>query len=190
MDYSTSAMNLIRNVRNNFQEGTQHANILLDYKLISAFRRDKNLKDLLVTAKVPSLVHTKLKIKDDIIGRNKWIYNHHSNKIFRAQSNTDKNTRNCVYLLQCNKCCKQYVGETGNTITIRLYQYKYNIRQKQNLTVPVIKHFVKHGWPSLRVIIIESNPQWTAEQRKKSERQWIRDLGTLQPRGLNEKGRK
>lgn len=116
------------------------------------------------------------------------LYNHSNNTIFKAQMNTGTNTKNCIYLIQCHKCEKQYVGETGNTITTRLYQYKYNITQKQNITV--INHFTRHGWSALKGVILKNNPCWSTQQRKTLERHWICLLDTLQPRGLNKKGGK
>lgn len=33
------------------------------------------------------------------------------------------NSNNCVYVIRCSKCGKQYVGQTKNSIRTRLYQH-------------------------------------------------------------------
>lgn len=91
--------------------------------------------------------------------------------------------KNCVYLIRCVQCSIQFVGETGNTMLIRFTQHRYNINNQKNMHIPL----VEHGWAYLRATILESNPNWSVKQRRRVERTWITKLGTLLPRGLNER---
>lgn len=91
----------------------------------------------------------------------KWIYNFQTKRIFKIEALTKPSVKNCVYVIQCTTCKKRYVGETGNSIVTRFYQYKYNINKQRNRHVPVIKHFIHHGWSAIRTTILEENPQST-----------------------------
>lgn len=62
------------------------------------------------------------------------------------------------------------MGETGNTVAGRFYQYKYNILKKiWDTQILVIEHFITHGWPAFRATVLDDNPQWTLDQRRKTE---------------------
>lgn len=69
--------------------------------------------------------------------------------------------------------------EMGNTMAARFYHYKYNIVRKQNSQTSVIKHFIKHGWPSIKATVLEGNPYWSTEQCRRAERRWISLLDTV-----------
>lgn len=104
-----------------------------------------------------------------------------------TQSGTGLHSKNCVDVIHCSRCGLQYVGETGNTMAVRFYQYKYNVLNFKNRTVPVIEHFISHDWSSLKVTVAETNPHWTRVQRKRAEARWMEMLGTFIPYGLNER---
>lgn len=79
----------------------------------------------------------------------------------------------------------KYVGETRNDLYSRLYQHVYNIRKKKEPDAPLVVHFLKHGWDSLRMAGLQQGMDWTDWERKKRERYWIYALGTKEPLGLN-----
>lgn len=187
MDFSQATTNFMRRIKNNFNQETENTQVLQNHKLISAYRRRKNLQDYLVQAKIEPLTKNKPKNNMKTLHKMKWINNTHSSQHYRIDTPSKPQIKNCIYLIHCSTCKRRYVGETGNTIATRLYQYKYNILKKQNKHRLVIKHFIQHGWSSLRVVILENNPTWTPTQRKSMERKWIRQLNTITPNGLNEK---
>ncbi|KAJ4920830.1 hypothetical protein JOQ06_003401, partial [Pogonophryne albipinna] len=104
-----------RTIKQNFQEimGDQFAN--QPTKVISAFKRNPNLKDLLVRAKLPSVgtsVHRPQGLKT--------VTNPKSKKTYTLQQGITLNHANCVYLIKCQQCGILYVGETRNALKTRL----------------------------------------------------------------------
>ncbi|MGL5995246.1 MAG: GIY-YIG nuclease family protein [Pseudomonas proteolytica] len=93
---------------------------------------------------------------------------------------------NCIYLIYCAKCSKQYVGQTKNALRIRIYQHTHNIKNKIEKRRHVVQHFLTHGLEAFRVTGLQSNPFWSLCDRLKFERLWIMRLDTKFPRGLNE----
>lgn len=83
------------------------------------------------------------------------------------------------------KCGIQYVGETKNSISLRMTQHRYNIKNRRERQTPLVEHFISHNYKSLRVAGLERNALWTDWERKKVERRWIYRLDTKEPDGLN-----
>lgn len=96
---------------------------------------------------------------------------------------------NCIYLIQCKKCPLQYVGETRNALMTHLSHHTYNIRRGHKTNTHLVQHFQKHGLWNMTLQGLEHNPNWTTYQRKKGGERWIRILGTIFPKGLNERNR-
>ena len=99
-------------------------------------------------------------------------------------------TRNLVYLLQCKKCGKQYVGQTVLTFSHRVAKHILTI--KKNGTDKLSLHFNNDGhdirhlsFQPIAKIEIDL-PMREAEKKLQAiESVWIKRLGTLQPVGLN-----
>lgn len=152
--------------------------MLQNYKQIAAFRRRKNLQDYLITAKLQPLIKSQPRTQMDFLQQHRWICNYHTNQIFKIDPDTRPSSQNCMCLIYCSTCRKQYVGETGNIIASRFYQYKYNILRQQKAQIPVIKDFINHGWTVVRATVLESNPRWSPAQRRRAERKWTHLLDT------------
>lgn len=73
MDFSVSTANFMRIIKINLNKGIQNTQILQNYRLISAYRR-QNLRDYLVKAKVQPLIKARFKTKTDLY-TTKWINN-------------------------------------------------------------------------------------------------------------------
>lgn len=185
--YSQNSVQLNRAVKENFDKFTKDTPFLQGHKPIAAYKRNNNLLDTLVSSKIPSTSQPKSRsgVYKHITLR-RLVQNKTTKLIFKTQKNMSSTVSNCVYLLFCNKCHKQYVGQTKNNLLQRIYQHSYNIRNKIEKRRYVVKHFLIHGLPSLRVTPLESDPFWTLRERLKAERSWIKKLDTLFPRGLNE----
>lgn len=184
--YSQANVNFVRMLKENFVRSGGNV-FLKEYRLIAAFRRNRNLQDILVRSKLRPLNQPKTRIMDEFYRNYRTVQNQTTKEVFVTQSHTNVHTRNCIYLIRCKKCYLQYVGETGNTLLTRFTQHRYNIKNQKNLNNPLVKHFIEHNWNNLRATILESNPNWTVKLRRKVERIWIRKLDTLVPRGLNER---
>lgn len=186
-----SKMSTIMNnrLKTNFQDIIGGQKILDNHKIISAYRRNKNLKDL--------LVHARLKPIQQRVDKNKlisnfctlpYVKNRINKNIFRIRQRFNPRSNNCIYMIFCVKCGAQYIGETKNSISVRMYQHRYNIYNKKEIHTLLVKHFILHGWRNLRVAGLQRNVVWTDNERRKCERRWIFNLGTREASGLNERG--
>ena len=111
----------------------------------------------------------------------------------------DCNTTNVVYLLFCNKCSLQYVGQTGRKLKTRITQHINAIRNGKRGGCPfLVKHF--NSGPccdeSFSVNILEKLPghgltprnrvdSTLVSPRKEKETEWILKLRTIFPYGQN-----
>ena len=100
-------------------------------------------------------------------------------------------SRNLVYLITCTSCRKQYIGETKQSITRRLYQHAYSVKKK--MQTPIARHYNNNSCKFESAIIecierIPGNPdddKATSCYRLKRELHWIVELCTLYPYGIN-----
>lgn len=185
----SSASRLLNNkFKGNFREIIENSGLLDNHQVISAYRRNKNLKDYLVRAKLPPIQPKRsTNILSDTLVKLEYVQNRINKTIYKVTQIFTPQTCNCVYIIFCSQCGTQYIGETKNSISTRMTQHRYNIRHKKETHTLLVKHFISHGWQSLRVAGIQSNSGWTVGQRKKRERQWIHRLNTKEPWGLNMK---
>uniref|UniRef100_A0A1A8C3F2 Reverse transcriptase domain-containing protein n=1 Tax=Nothobranchius kadleci TaxID=1051664 RepID=A0A1A8C3F2_NOTKA len=184
--YSPSAGKLIHKIKQNFSKFQSETNLLQNHRVIAAYRRNQNLKDFLVQAKLRPLQQPKVKGQSDFFNQLRWIQNRFNKTVYPITQAGNPKTKNCVYLIQCKICKMRYVGETGNSILTRFTQHRHNITKSHNTQRPVVKHFIEHGWQALTATILQSDPNWSTKQRKRAERLWIYRLDTLVPTGLNE----
>ena len=110
-------------------------------------------------------------------------------KSYKVHTSATCKTKGVVYLIECRKCPKQYVGSTTNALHIRLNGHRYDIRRKK-IQKPVAKHFNGrgHSMEDLTIMVIEEIPEGDVQTRRgceKHERSWIGTLRTLDPRGMN-----
>lgn len=174
-----------RKFKNNF-EGMSHLEGLIPTsRIISAYRRNQNLKDWLVRAKMPSYDWKKPLRYQGLFTNLKYVINKSNGMIFRIQQRFSLRSSNMVYLIFCTKCHLKYVGETKNHLFTRLSHHLSNIRNKKEKDTLLVKHFMEHGVNSLRIAGMEGNSSWTDRDRKRRERFWIFSVGTRGPGGLN-----
>ncbi|CAG5994272.1 unnamed protein product [Menidia menidia] len=174
-------------IKNNYKQNINPNQPYQDIRIITAFRKNKNLKDHLVRAIIPKQYPDKREINHNYFKQQHWIKNHWTGQIFRTPIHGNIDTTNCIYIILCNNCNLKYVGETGRTIRARFYTHKQNIIHKKNTHRHLVKHILSHGWEAIKVSILQSNPHWTIKQRKFNERLWITKLKTTYPHGLNER---
>lgn len=166
--------------KQNFEEILEDTRAKRTMKVISAYKKNPNLKDMLVRAKMPPVDGVK-KVRG-----NTMAANHATKRAYTLQGFLTLEHSNCVYLIRCNGCRKNlYVGETQDTLAARLAHLQYNICHKLQTSTLLVKHFVEHGVENLFLQGIQQNHRWSTEQRRRAERFWIQKLGTLHPKGLN-----
>ena len=102
-------------------------------------------------------------------------------------------TRNVVYLVTCELCKQQYVGETKREIKVRMTEHQRDTRNHRD--TPVANHFNlnNHSPQHMKFQIIEilaSDPdsETSTVVRRKKELHWIYQLHTLRPVGINVQG--
>lgn len=187
--FSSISVTLNNKFKSNYQTIIQNQGLLQNHQVLSAYRRNSNLRDLLVRAKLPSIQQKKktrnLILKNFI--KLKYVYNYNNKIIFKIQQQFSPQSSNCIYIIFCARCGIQYIGETGQSISARMTQHRYNIRRKKHTDTLLVKHFISHGWTNLRVSGVQNNSSWTNQERKKMERRWIYLLSTKEPLGLNMK---
>lgn len=184
--FSPSTTNLVRHVKQNFQRIINENSPELDMRVIAAYRKNRNLSDYLVRAKVKAESSEKQSSHHHFFRPIKWIYDVHGQRVFHTSFNTNLDTRNCVYVMICKQCDMKYVGETSITLRQRLWIHKHNIIRHKHTNRYVVQHFIRHGWDAVLTSILESNPHWSTAQRRRAERDWIQKLDTTFPRGLNQ----
>lgn len=182
--YSSSNKSLTWKLRKNFDLILGQKE-LSDSVVIAAYKRNKNLADILIRAKLPALHQEKPQVLEAQFVRLQFVKNTKEDKIVKIKQLFHTRTKNCVYLIFCSKCGKKYVGETKNDLSTRMYQHRYNIVNQKEMDTLLVPHFVSHGLAELKMAGLESNEFWSDVERKGRERFWIFQLGTKQPLGLN-----
>lgn len=185
--FSSVGKILNNKLKSNFEDILGQSNIMAGSRVISAYRRNRNLRDILVQAKLPSLNRDKLLMLESQFARLKFVRNNKNKTIHRISQGFSPRSKNCVYVIFCTMCHVQYVGETKNSLSTRMVQHRYNIRNKKEMDTLLVKHFLEHGLLSMRIAGLQRNITWSDLERKKRERQWIFLLGTMKPFGLNVK---
>lgn len=187
-NFSSVSAILNSKIKTNFRTFIETQGLLKDHHVISAYRRNKNLQDYLVKAKLPAIhpPHPPVVSLANFIKLG-YVINRVNKTIFKIPQAFRPQTSNCVYMIFCSRCGRQYVGETKNSIATRMWQHRYNITNKKEIHTPLVKHFMSHGLQCVKVLGLQSNSGWTDGERKKWERKWIYLLGTKVPFGLNKK---
>ena len=183
--FTPEAARLTREIKGSFAETLAHTPEGQDIKLLAAYKRNANLRDLLVHSRLrksrekPGPVKGKGPRTIKAWGRSRAFF----------LPNIPLEAKNCIYAIQCGQCGKQYVGQTKNSIKTRLYQHRYTIRKGSMNTSrrSLVEHFQRHGMRKWIIRGLEHNPEWTLNQRLFKEFLWIERLGTRVPNGLNER---
>ena len=107
---------------------------------------------------------------------------------FRVRGKLTCNSKNIIYLMQCKKCHKQYIGQTRTCLRHRISQH---INNKHSSNSTVDQHFCQPGHTPLiqpiEQIQIQPGEPTSLIQNKLNEREshWMNKLKTVYPQGLN-----
>ena len=166
---------------------------------LTAFKRQKNLRDFLIRAKVPPppRAHSQRKKRGMLkcgVNCTAWPYIKPGSKI-RISPNTYWNINkevtcqsfNVIYLIECDKdnCRQQYDGETGRIFKFRLDEHRGYINNKVD-SQATGRHFnlPGHSLANLKATIIEQVKIPSESYRKEREHFYIRKLNTYH-QGMN-----
>lgn len=128
------------------------------------------------------------------INSTKTIQGNSPDNLFLIVQNTNCNTRNCIYTLNCTLCHNiptLYVGETKLSCRDRINHHISDIRLHKD--TPVSHHFnlANHNIDHLKITVIQfftsnvTNPTSNDFLRKSKECLWIKRLQTFSPIGIN-----
>ena len=136
------------------------------------------------------------KIVSTVTHRTYPCVNHEGNKIANC------NTPNVIYLLTCDKCRLQYVGETAQNLNVRFGKHRNCMKGRINstsckrlsehfskglckdagYTVQIVENWIGNGRTNRNSIDLG-----LATLRRKRESEWMLKLRTVHPFGLKER---
>ena len=185
--------------------------IKFEEKPLLAFRRNRNLKNLLGQNRISN--GKVVKKTDKKIGKctpclsridtkcckhiqtTSTFKNQAKTKVYDIFHNVNCKTQNAIYLAECRKCNdKPYVGKVEDQRVHKRINKHRNDSKNPN-SIPVDRHFLLPGHNferDFKLTVIEAvvKPNLTKERMrdllKRREDFWIMKLGTLQPNGFNE----
>ena len=167
---------------------------------VTAFRRCKNLKDMLVRARLTNDNNDKRgcsrckKSRYQVcksMSNGDSFHSHVTNKEYKINFLFNCDSSNVVYLLDCVVCGFQYVGSTSTPFRLRFNNYKACYRKfRLGSSVPQMeffRHFSEKGhYGFLEDISVKIIDKLTGKDRIR-ESFWQHKLDTFTPRGLNAK---
>ena len=172
--------------------------------VIPAYRRTKNLKDILAPSKFKrSRNHDeaencgcfKCNKRCDLCCNYLLEAGEFSSfatgRSYQIKQNLGCNSTGIIYLASCNKCKVQYVGSTSNAFKVRFRNHKSDMKRNKKSCELAI-HFNKfpHNLSDFNFIVIEKIMNTDGDLDNtllKREGYWAAQLRTLQPFGLNKR---
>jgi len=123
----------------------------------------------------------------NFITESKTFTSSYTKRIFKLYNSFTCKSTNLVYLITCLKCDKQYVGETGRSLSQRTTDHLSSIRL--NKPTPIGLHFNLtghsiHHFSILPIQQIDNSTNPTVTRRTR-ELRWQNILHTLHPLGIN-----
>jgi hypothetical protein len=104
---------------------------------------------------------------------------------FPITENFNCNSKNVIYLITCKKCQIRYVGQTSRSLKERLNNHRSDIRLNKNTAVA--KHFnsPQHNVQHLTIIPIHNIENLNITDRLHLEKDYMKALDTIYPKGMN-----
>jgi hypothetical protein len=169
-------------------------NFLTKKNWIVAFKRPRNIRDILVHSDLYPFKHStppgshpcrKLKcLCCPFMKSTTTFQSKVTRENYTIKGNFNCQSQNIIYLLECKKCGIQYVGQTGTTMNTRFSAHRFDVKHKLNKSIP--NHFMlpEHKIQDIQVTVI-SDASNDVTRRTLKETSWIRRLFTQEPYGLN-----
>ena len=148
-------------------------------------RLSKNIDSPLSNPETHKCKHIKCKCCNYIIP-----YYHLNNKTLQTLQiphviNLNCNTNNLIYLINCNKCNLQYIGQTSRKLKERFTDHFSNIKTHKNTPIAIHFNQPSHTINNFTISPLETIPHSNQDQLLKKEKFWIKTLKTQYPKGLN-----
>ena len=100
------------------------------------------------------------------------------------------NTKNLIYMIQCNRCSLQYIGETKRRLKDRFNEHRRSVDKTNTKSKPttVAEHFLSHPnhcHTDMQLIPLELIHS-SRDSIRKARESFLIDLArTLEPHGMN-----
>ena len=168
-----------------------------------AFKRPRNLKDVLVKAKVPPPPKQRpTRVKPGMHKCNSWkcsicpfvkpqkeIKATHSDCKVSINKHFNCNTENIVYIIECKKqgCKQQYIGQTMHSLRSRFLDHLGYVRREE-ISKSTGEHFRSkgHSMADMTISVLEQVKEKNTYYRECRESNWIQSFN-LKFKGLNRK---
>lgn len=181
---------------------SRHFNILQQSSRLSSifqkpprvvYRRGKNLKDMLVRAKTTAIEGTQRGCQPCKKTRCK-VCSHmtttttakasSSDYVFKINAHLNCDSQNVVYMLHCDICGMQYIGQTETAFRKRFNNHRSHAKTQPNL--PISRHvsLPGHSFDQIKVTLLETGFH-TKREREQKESYLIYKFKTL-THGINE----
>ena len=158
-----------------------------------AFRRPKNLRDILVKAKIknrnvrggfyPCSDKRCLTCRSGLTGETIPITS--TSKTFTINKHTTCKSFNVIYAVTCKRCNKQYIGKTETQLNLRVNNHRSFINTKKQ--DPLSRHFYTHNhtFADYQITAIDFVPYADTHTLCNKETFYIKLFNTIQPYGIN-----
>lgn len=182
---------LIRNNHTKYIKTDKDLLIKIPEPPLAAFRRNKNLKDLLVHSTLSPDTHSTQKCHTPrcltclIFVESDTFHSESTNTTYHIRQPLSCHTTHVIYIITCTRCNIQYVGETTTTLRTRMNNHRNHI--KHSYDHPVARHFnaPSHTLNHLTVQPIEQVHSQDVAYLLQREKFWMQKLKTIAPHGLN-----
>jgi hypothetical protein len=176
--------------------------LISESKIVFGHRRPKNLRDILVKAKLPQLTNistwqqptcTNTRCRYcPCINKTGTITSKTTGRHYTTKYNVNCKSNNLIYCISCSICGMQYVGQTKRRLMDRMSEHFLTIKKADPLS-PIGGHYNTTGHHGISDVIIHildfiSCPpdSYRAKHlRDVIELNWIHRLSTVLPYGLN-----
>jgi hypothetical protein len=120
------------------------------------------------------------------VNESSTIVSHTNGNLFSIRGHITCRTPNVIYVINCNRCHLQYVGETSRPLADRLRDHLSCIRTHKDSAVGVHFNQPQHSIDDISITGVETSPRTSnAEYRKIRESAWNVLLQTSHPHGIN-----
>jgi len=174
-----------------------------DNRVIFGYRRNKNLRDLLVKSSLPEEQEASIPLARTTnqcsnkkcrycpkINTSGSITSSTTNLKFHTMENVTCKSHNLIYCITCKNCKKQYVGQTKRRLQERFQNHFYNVSKGIEQIGRHFNSLNHNGIEDIEIHILSfikqpSNSPTATIARNKVEMAWIYRLNTVAPLGLN-----
>lgn len=184
--------NILAKHFNIIQQSTRLSSIFTEPPRV-VYRRGRNLRDILVRARTTTVQNIESGCRPCGKPRCK-VCKHMTSTCLAKATSSDfafkiKEPLNCdssnvIYMLHCEVCDQQYIGQTGTAFRLRLNNHRAHTRALPHL--PFSKHISlpEHSFDKIRVTLLQSGFR-SSREREQRESYFIHKFRTI-THGINE----